>query len=355
MAARLNSVQVLRAVAVLMVLQVHLFPEFPYWGRPLDGGFGVDLFFIISGFVIAGSLAQVESRTGAVHFLINRFSRVAPYYWLVTLGLAFGLAHIGYPVEREKLLRSLLFYPIDPHPILAGGWTLCHEAFFYVFYGLCALVLGKGLVRLTTLLFLIVLVAVHFIPGHSYPLEFLKSSMNLYFVVGAAISMGGERLLEVFRRPFALPAAVLLMLVAALYCGSRGLGVPTAHDFFLSTYARDVVDIRVSFVQPGFPRAFVFGLPAALLLLCCLAREDLFKSEKWRFWLKIGDASYSIYLLQGLFLTLVVINVANHRPLSRLLMLGVIVSVSILLSRAVEARLIRATKWLLKLLVPRRS
>src|SRR4028118_1191575 len=82
---KIISIQFLRAIASLLVLQVHLFPYLPFINKFFCGAIGVDIFFVISGYIIADSVVRLPPKKSAATFLINRFSRVAPYYYLLTL------------------------------------------------------------------------------------------------------------------------------------------------------------------------------------------------------------------------------------------------------------------------------
>src|SRR6185503_14022461 len=137
----LLSVQYLRAAAALAVVTYHALQ----W-RP-DGGFdvgraGVDVFFVISGFIMWTITVEREVSPGA--FLWRRFTRVAPAYWLITLATAAlvtawpNLMHNVHP-EAWHIALSLAFIPhIDPagmaFPLLPPGWTLNYEAVFYLIF-----------------------------------------------------------------------------------------------------------------------------------------------------------------------------------------------------------------------------
>ena len=108
----------LRAVAVLAVIAYHAFPA------ALPGGFvGVDVFFVISGFIIVHAAAPRAAGThGRRRFLAHRIARVVPLYWLVTaLYLAVGLAApaalsgAGGPLDAGSVVG--IFTATDPFPV----------------------------------------------------------------------------------------------------------------------------------------------------------------------------------------------------------------------------------------------
>lgn len=138
--SEIYSVQILRGVAALLVVARHAAkqlsadPENAF----ILGQFGVDIFFVISGFVIF--LAGRNS--SPAHFLKRRFIRVVPMYWLV-LALVVGMrmAH-GHLVSQYFIPNTLLSFLFVPSEIADGaifppivvGWTLNFEMFFYAVF-----------------------------------------------------------------------------------------------------------------------------------------------------------------------------------------------------------------------------
>jgi exopolysaccharide production protein ExoZ len=123
----LSSIQVLRGVAAVMVVLFHVL------GFQI-GSAGVDIFFVISGFIMFHTNREVFGHAGAaILFLKRRILRVAPLYWLCT---AFAL----WPkTELKTLAASVLFVPVRSgdgsiHTVLAPGWTLNFEMFFYIVF-----------------------------------------------------------------------------------------------------------------------------------------------------------------------------------------------------------------------------
>jgi peptidoglycan/LPS O-acetylase OafA/YrhL len=146
---RLDSLQWLRALAAIMVLIGHVLEEAAHYrgigaaAAALPWTRGVDVFFVISGFVIAVSARRhAGSGAGATAFLLRRTIRVVPLYWLfTTLMVAALLIAPGGVKETEldpaQILSSYLFLPYERHdgriaPVLSLGWTLNYEMFFYL-------------------------------------------------------------------------------------------------------------------------------------------------------------------------------------------------------------------------------
>jgi exopolysaccharide production protein ExoZ len=124
---QLKSIQILRAAAALGVLLDHA-------GRWLDvapivdiGAAGVDLFFVISGFIMVYTSERLFGQTGAPQrFLARRIIRIVPLYWTLTAFAALVLFGFG-----PNTLGSYLFIPTHRGPILTVGWTLNYEMMFY--------------------------------------------------------------------------------------------------------------------------------------------------------------------------------------------------------------------------------
>ena len=146
----INTIQALRGIAALMVVLVHfkVYFNMPFYnfGDALFsyGGMGVPLFFIISGFV----MTYTHNRTGvheSILFIIKRFSRVYPLYFIATILWLIALKY-SVPTAHEfdnytDIIKSLLFYPLDarnaPNLGLSSlfvGWTLNYEMFFYAVF-----------------------------------------------------------------------------------------------------------------------------------------------------------------------------------------------------------------------------
>ena len=164
-----TSIQLLRALSAWMVVGHHYMQFF--YNLKSDsalgaffatyGNIGVDVFFIISGFIMVYSLT-LKTRT-AKQFLIGRISRIVPVYWFYTF-LAIVVAQVcvrlgSYPWTAASLLKSLFFIPhenpagLGLYPLLLVGWTLNVEMFFYSVLALMMLVLKRYYFAVVAMLF----------------------------------------------------------------------------------------------------------------------------------------------------------------------------------------------------------
>ena len=128
---KIECIQFLRFVASFLVLLTHSFSPF------FNGSIGVDIFFVISGFIM-----MHVSSNDVKKFLIKRFIRIVPLYW--TLTILFFLVVLFLPILVDKseanfhyFIKSLFFIPYnngEGHlPVIFLGWTLNYEIIFYIF------------------------------------------------------------------------------------------------------------------------------------------------------------------------------------------------------------------------------
>lgn len=148
---QLDSIQVLRILAALLVVLDHSLLEVMARGAVTtntafafrSGGFGVHVFFAISGFVMAHSMSSSFATAGAwAAFLRRRIIRILPLYWLVTLLLVVKAALAAHPFKAADVFYSLGFIPYEQapgvaQPINGVGWTLNYEMQFYVIFAAC--------------------------------------------------------------------------------------------------------------------------------------------------------------------------------------------------------------------------
>ena len=293
----LNSLQGCRAVAALLVVFYHtshgIFRLPKYFGHKpfgpiFDFGFaGVDFFFVLSGFIIMYAHARdlgEPRRLGA--YLWKRFSRVYPAYWIVLaaiLPVYFLIPDFGLASQRDPdvIARAIFLFPHpDGYPVLGVAWTLVNEIFFYAFFAL--LILNK---RFGIAIFLawsgLVIAYPWYGPGYgpgTYPASFLFSAYYLRFLAGLVVA------LVVQRWQVPMPRVVAAVGVA----------------LFLTTGLAD------SYYGPLLERTRMIGFTLGSALMIA----GLVQAEKWnliampRWLVYLGNASYSIYLVHFLALSI---------------------------------------------------
>src|SRR3954447_5293409 len=125
---KLRSIQVLRAVAACAVVVLHAYPDaHAPVGNAGYGAAGADLFFVISGFIMAN---VSQGRTGR-EFLGDRLWRIYPLWWVAVLPWLFML-----PRGPTFIASSITLWPIYGAyyyvPVLKVAWTLSFELLFYL-------------------------------------------------------------------------------------------------------------------------------------------------------------------------------------------------------------------------------
>lgn len=287
MTQQFTGVQILRLVAAMLVVVMHATQALSvyvtgqghghYWA---NGSAGVDIFFVISGFVMAMSTRTTFATTAirleaAWMFMKRRLLRIVPLYWFYTLlKAALLLALPGLAVrstlEPGHLAASLLFIPsVSPwgliEPTLTVGWTLNFEMLFYAVFAL-AIAWGAPRIRFCVLVFLAIFITGLATPA-SVPLAFYAQPILFEFLLGACIAHAH---IHYRRLP---PAAGLLSIGAGLVLM---FGVPW--------------DVSAN-------RFFTWGLAAALVVLGAVWLEPWIARARMAAPLSfLGDASYSIYL-----------------------------------------------------------
>jgi peptidoglycan/LPS O-acetylase OafA/YrhL len=262
------------------------------------GGFGVDLFFAVSGFIMVMASSRLFSQRDAARvFLARRVTRVAPLYWLVTLVYVVVLlagSHGYSGVLGKAAVAALLFFPYptygvdlsgNVYPLYSLGWTLNYEVFFYALFA--------GFVR-------------------------FPQSKAIYSTIGALVALavlGRVFDFQVISLRFWTEPIILEfgagMLVAQLTC--REVAIPRAVPvvLILAALAYVLADpMGLTWKYPGastpddFRRVIGWGFPAALLLLGAVLTEKrvIFHSVAIRMGAFLGDCSYSLYLAHPLVL-----------------------------------------------------
>ncbi|MBV8685000.1 MAG: acyltransferase [Caulobacteraceae bacterium] len=248
------------------------------------GAAGVDVFFVISGFVIARTGPLATPRPSSPQFLWRRWSRVAPLFFLISL---FQIS-IGQPMEWTRTLTTLLFWPVYGNhitaPYVGTGWTLCIEMLFYVSVGAflaiprqkVGLVIG-GIV-IIGLLFLRLLV-------DSVALRYIANPVFLEFGAGVLLALGWSRLQKVpVNVGMILVVAVVGAFLAEAIVGSAGAAGA-------SMFIHDGSEFVHVFV-----RVLVFGLPSTALVVGIVIVGRDWSGGIVRPFEFLGDASYSLYL-----------------------------------------------------------
>jgi len=268
---KLHALQYMRAIASLAVVYSHAVLQVPAYQAQLHdaGSFGVDIFFVISGFIMVYIARPNDT---PVRFMSNRIRRVVPLYWFFTLLMAaillvaptlFKTSAFDIPI----IIKSLLFIPhysqSDPTmvwPLVAPGWSLVFEMYFYLLFA-ASLWLPRHLRLLGISLCIVsVFMLARLLPVQGAVVEFFRDTIVFEFVFG--------------------------MVLAALFL--RGLRLPSTIAWCLL-----IAGFALLFWDPDIDRLYKYGLPALMIVTGTV----YCRIPNWSFFVLLGDSSYALYLV----------------------------------------------------------
>lgn len=317
----LLSVQVLRAIAALAVCAVH-FSDMNlmltgHSGEPIPLyplAAGVDLFFVISGFIMVYSSERLFGRPGArSEFWVRRIARIAPLYWVATVVAIWAMDR---PYDAVSLIKSYLFIPyFGPNdslqPLYGVGWTLNYEMFFYALFGVAIMLRRQLAVAVVTIALAGAIAIGRIWPSSNALLIVWTDPIVIEFAFGMAIAMA-------YRHGVRFPRWLggLLCLGGAIAVWH---GVPRS--------------------PPSGVRWLECGVPVALIF-AGLALQPPLKFPLSRWMAALGDASYSMYLIHSLVIAAIirVPHLGHFAPLA----LPVTVALSLLVYRLFERPVTKA-------------
>jgi peptidoglycan/LPS O-acetylase OafA/YrhL len=290
-AVHLVGIQQLRAVAALAVVVHHSLEESHVLfgsaglndGVVLAGAFGVDLFFVISGFIMLHTnWSQFGVEGAQPTFLLRRAIRIFPMYWLclafILAAKASGLLYRGLIVTPDALFASLLLLPTGR--MLHGvAWTLVFEMYFYLLFSfwLRAQQPGRAVVGVPVLIGVIAALAA--VLPFEDTRRYLADPIAFEFTFGLVLAWAWRRV-SWRPPPAALAAGALLLIVLAAAAAPRDGTMGLARS--------------VRFVA--------WGVPAAMLVYAALQLRSTGSAFE-RVMVFLGDASYSLYLTHAFVMT----------------------------------------------------
>lgn len=296
------SIQALRGIAAVLVVFCHceqyisafLPTRLERYLGYCFGGFGVDIFFVISGFIMVYISQNNFAKQKAVStFIIRRITRIFPIYWLTTLVALFviipsGLFAYAMPVKQQYViealrhsdyvLKSFLLIPsvVFASPIVAVAWTLLYEMFFYYAFSIMLFFNKKLYLNVLFVVFITLVLLNHYFANlHltnslSFYVTFYGNDIILEFIFGCFIA---EQYLQgkMLTTNVAVPAVILSVL---------GL----------------ILSYHGNFISLESIRAIKWGIPSVFLVFGLLSLEYNGILKVPTFLIRLGDSSYSIYL-----------------------------------------------------------
>ncbi|PTT89242.1 hypothetical protein DBR42_08235 [Pelomonas sp. HMWF004] len=285
------TIQAMRAVAAAMVVLHHairafgakadagattapwFFADVPQWNFLV---IGVDLFFVISGFIMVHTTPQKYGAMAAFRFLVRRVIRIYPLWWMaLMIPIAGALAAYwksgyvdAYVLSWHRIVSSILLFPSMAEsghlqPIVGVGWTLSYEMLFYLAFAV-ALMLGRRTALIAGALLVTVLMGAMASGSSADLISFLANPIYLEFIfgmaLGAAWNAGRLPKMSIWLGVVAIVAAVII-----------GAQVPEDSSF----------------------RFVCMGVPACTVIWCALS---LAGTKPWAGAVRLGGASYAMYL-----------------------------------------------------------
>jgi exopolysaccharide production protein ExoZ len=293
----LNNLQNLRALAAYSVVVYHCLMRFVTPADPIGQAYldlpsgGVDLFFVISGFVMVHTTRDDEK---PYWFATKRIARIVPLYWAATaIVIAMVLLREWiFPNVRltaETIFSSLFFIPHADaagklFPILGVGWTLNYEMMFYALFAI-SLFLPKAW-RLLAVIGLITLV------------------WSIATVAKAANLDGGSVIADFYAHPIIFEFAAGCVIAHALRMPPVIAFVRATPMWPVALAGFAAFLLLPALAPAGTSSVLRYGAPAILVVFAAAA-QDLYRAPaRESFVTRLGDASYSAYLLHPVVIPL---------------------------------------------------
>jgi exopolysaccharide production protein ExoZ len=315
-AFRLQLIQAFRGLAAILVVFYHAGSIFSknlgvlvYDNAFKFGHTGVTFFFVLSGFIIyfihAKDLGKAERLP---LFLYKRLTRIYPLYWIVL-----SVKMLTKPAGILSLGAALTLFPI-PDPLVSVSWTLSFEILFYLCFGILIMASTKK-IRLLFFPWLGVIVirtgagmaGMDPFSGQFY-LAFLTSPHILEFVLGGLagylVMRGGLQKWRLWILSAGLSLYALFSVGTVLWVNRIG------HVSALAPY--DQAELIACYFEQN--TVLFFGIPSFLILLGAGLIDRFGKARVPGIFLKIGDASYSIYLVHATIINSITLKLGSLRP-----------------------------------------
>ncbi|MDO4762843.1 MAG: acyltransferase [Flavobacteriaceae bacterium] len=328
----LNNVQYLRGIAALLVCGFHtqnwISNVYGYnLGKFLfgKGDDGVELFFIISGFIMVYTTKNMNLEIpykNIKEFLKKRAIRIMPLYTILTMfWIWIFIPDFSYNyVNVIKIIKSIFFIPYDKFPILYLGWTLNYEMFFYLVFAASFCFKRYRYYALT--LFFLLQFGLQFFEFNDIRLQFVNAPIVSYFFSGVLIGLLVDKVKIKYYKSYLIGAWVLLVL-----------------------YFLDFIQINNQYLQFLFLSIVVFMIVLGDFYLELVPFNVL---------LFLGNISYSIYLIHPFVSGFVLMNFISWEDISMeyrvvfyMLLILLTILISYILYILVEQKLTRMLKKLI--------
>jgi exopolysaccharide production protein ExoZ len=287
----LVNLQLCRALAAIMVVIGHSLHDVGSLSGhgdvdqeyQMNWGFGVDVFFVISGFIMVYvSAAEFATPNISWRFLSRRLIRIVPLYWSLTTLLIVGSfvapGLLNVPIGGlGHIVNSYLFIPdwrpdmSAMRPVMALGWTLNYEMLFYVLFAVAMIFPLQRAVPLLTIVFVGAVAFKTLFHIDQSQLSYWMDPLILEFLLGVYLALA-------YRAGWRLPATASLVLALAAFAS-------------LTTGLVGALGLNTGI------HILRYGVPALMLVGAAALGPALPDSIFSRFGARLGDASYALYLV----------------------------------------------------------
>jgi len=240
------------------------------------GSFGVDIFFVISGFIML-YISKPHHTPG--DFIVNRARRVVPLYWFFTLLMAVIFLILPSVFDKaeltvQSLTQSLLFiphfsnaHPGEIWPIVAPGWSLNYEMYFYALFALSLYAAQKYRLAVISVIIVIIFILANLLDNSGPFGKFFSDDIVFEFIFGMLLAYGWQR---GFKLSSAMGWVSLIAGFALLITHSQGWGLASLNT----------------------PPIIINGIPATMVVAGAL----FIQLPENKLGVLLGDASYALYL-----------------------------------------------------------
>jgi len=272
------SIQYMRAIAAIMVVLHHIaWKGKQYSTAPISwyhiGEAGVDLFFIISGYVMC---MTTERKNNVVEFLVARIKRIIPLYWF--LSIISLIIYLLYPDKvnssggKTNIFASFFLFPVEDKYLIQNGWTLSYEFYFYAIFSICFLIKNNARYLVPAMIIFSLVMIGMLAKSGLFVFNFITNSLLIDFLFGIIIFHFLRKKNNVVKVEYGV-----LFVVISL-----------------------VLFVLINFHELGLNRVVKYGIPCVCLFVGMIILESFFKDNDKSYLSKIlsliGESSYSLYL-----------------------------------------------------------
>lgn len=305
---KIDSIQLLRAVAVILVIYNHSFIisggnnftdsiqshffHIRHWTS-----IGLDLFFVVSGVIMTiVTKSYLKKPHGWLDFLLKRIVRIVPLYWLLSAFVYVERYAVHHPVTHDELAKTILFFPVFAArnallPIIGQGWSLTFEIYFYLIIVIALAFKPRKVFRPLIITLVVLGICGYLLNSKGTLVRFLLTPILLEFAFGVAVGIGYQYFMAFYSK-----ANIKTVKILSVSATVIGLGLMLASLLYdsgrISTPAYVLIDATVA-----MSRSLIWGLPCAIFVFGLMFMEQAFKLTMPAILIKIGDASYSGYLV----------------------------------------------------------